>query len=165
MKAADLPLFAGLWFPTSDLDELKIQTFWSIWLFAWDDEIDEFPGEHGLSKDSGDGYRERTLLHIAAHLGLAGDDCAAATQTLGEYEGPALSGRIIKSFGNLIAGALREACSVEQRSLLMDQVRYSVKMAGEEQTLRLKDCVPTLEEYWEIRMGYSGCGLLFSTIE
>ena len=46
LEATDLGLAAALWFPRAGLDELCTYTFYTVWLFLVDDEIDEPTGAY-----------------------------------------------------------------------------------------------------------------------
>jgi len=100
LKTADFALFGALWWPKANFHELKIVTSFSIWLFLWDDQLDEPTGDHAGSLEQGDKYRKETLQFIAACLGFASSD----------EEPPEASEPIIESFRE-IGQALRAAYS------------------------------------------------------
>jgi hypothetical protein len=70
MKAADLALIASCWYPQAPCAELRILTLLSIWLFLWDDEIDESTGKHIDNFESAQTYRKETLDFTQHSLGL-----------------------------------------------------------------------------------------------
>lgn len=153
LKSADLALFASMFFPNAAIDELKILTLWGIWIFMWDDELDEPNGLHTNNLESGNVYRKQTLKFVEHHLGL-GDP----------IEDPSVETPIIDSF-RLIGQHFQKAYSVEQCQLIFDEVKFAMQMSGEEQQVRLSDTIPKVEEYSRIRMGSSGVGPLLAAID
>lgn len=69
LKKAELIL--SQWWPKADFNELKIVCFLAIWLFLWDDELDEPTGEHADNFASAQKYREETLVFLERSLRLS----------------------------------------------------------------------------------------------
>lgn len=143
LEAADFALFAALWWPDAELEKLKIIAYLIIWLFTWDDEIDEPTGEFSDDFDGAQMYRQNTLKFVKSCLGLVPADPSVRPLN-----------RIIQSF-DVIGFALRKFYDVEQCQRFYDVVAHFMKESEIEQMFKLKGKVPTLEEYWAFRLGTS----------
>jgi hypothetical protein len=58
-----------LW-PKAQYEELKVLMYFIIWLFNWDDEIDEPTGYYSKDLDGAEIYRTRTIHFVLECLGL-----------------------------------------------------------------------------------------------
>lgn len=98
-KEADFALFAAGWWPKADWDDYLLVTYMSIWLFVWDDEIDEDVGDSKLPSDfpASQTFRHETKKFVEHCLGFG------QTEAL-----PLASSPIINSFED-IAAPLRKA--------------------------------------------------------
>jgi hypothetical protein len=72
LKASDFALFAASWWPKANYEELSILLCFSIWLFVWDDEIDEPTGLYSEDLDGAKQYRMRTIDFALKCLDLPG---------------------------------------------------------------------------------------------
>jgi hypothetical protein len=70
LKASDFPLFAATWWPKAPYEETRVMLFMTIWLFTWDDEIDEPTGSYSEDLESANGYREQTIDFVLHCLGF-----------------------------------------------------------------------------------------------
>lgn len=70
LKAADFGYFGATWWPRATYERLRILTFLAVWVFTWDDELDEVDGELWDNELAADVYREDTVWYIRACLGL-----------------------------------------------------------------------------------------------
>lgn len=70
LKSADFALFASNWWPKAEFNELRIVTFLAIWLFLWDDELDEPTGVHADNFETAERYRDETVQFLENSLGL-----------------------------------------------------------------------------------------------
>lgn len=70
MKSADFALFAAHWWPNADFADLRICAFVAIWLFVWDDDIDEMDGVLSNNYDAAQEHRRQTTAYIEKTLGL-----------------------------------------------------------------------------------------------
>jgi len=70
LKAADFALFGSSWWPQAEFEELRILTFLVIWLFTWDDEIDEPTGSCADDFEATQVYRLSTIKFVEHCLGL-----------------------------------------------------------------------------------------------
>lgn len=98
--AADFALFAATWWPNASFENLRTITHVVIWLFVWDDELDQAGGVLSTDLEAAAKYRAESVEFVEGCLGFCGKD--------GEAEGgpPAPPSRIVESFGEC-AGALR----------------------------------------------------------
>lgn len=70
LKAADFALFASSWWPQAEFEELRILAFLAIWLFTWDDEIDDPRGSCADDFKVAQVYRTETMNFVEHCLGL-----------------------------------------------------------------------------------------------
>lgn len=70
LKGADFSLFTCYWWPMGDLERSSIAAYLVIWLFLWDDEIDESSGSLTNDMDNAQAYRARTSEFVEQCLGL-----------------------------------------------------------------------------------------------
>ena len=47
----------------------------------------------------------------------------------------------------------------------MKEIEFFLEMSEQEQRVRLAQKVPTLEEYWRIRIGTSAVGVMIASVE
>ncbi|KAI0967214.1 isoprenoid synthase domain-containing protein [Xylaria arbuscula] len=118
LEAADLAYFTALWWPDAELERLETLAYLVIWLFTWDDEIDQPTGLYTEDYAGAKSYRDDTLNFVAACLGFMPKDSIQLPLN-----------DIIQSF-----------------DIIASQV---------EQKYRLMGILPTLKEYWNLRLGTS----------
>ena len=70
LKEVDFALFAACWWPRAAWDEYLIVTYFSIWLFVWDDEIDMALGSLSFDYQAAQNYRLATLRFVSHALGF-----------------------------------------------------------------------------------------------
>ena len=95
-KQIDFALFAALWWPRASWSRLVTLTYFTIWIFVWDDEIDTATNHLSMDFDAAEAFREQTIAFVRHNLGIA-------TGIPPEAPNP-----IINSFGP-IAEAVRQA--------------------------------------------------------
>jgi hypothetical protein len=143
LEAADFGLFTALWWPDAQLEQLETLAYLIIWLFTWDDEIDEPGGIYADDLDGAQTFREQTLLFVSNCLGLSA--VAADFKPLNQ---------IVQSF-DVIGSALRHFYDKDQRQHFYDEVARFMIASETEQRFRIREQIPTLEEYWNFRLGTS----------
>lgn len=97
LKGSDFAFFAATWWPKARYEELRVMLYLTIWLFTWDDEIDEPTGSYSEEMEAADRYRTQTIAFVLDCLGY-GVSAVLAKPT----------NRIIESFreiGHPLAGA------------------------------------------------------------
>ncbi|KAH4766051.1 hypothetical protein HBH62_253980, partial [Parastagonospora nodorum] len=67
---SDFAFFAATWWPKAGYEELKVLLFLAIWLFIWDDEVDEPAGAYSGDLASAEQYRTQTIDFVLECLGL-----------------------------------------------------------------------------------------------
>ncbi|PVH82633.1 terpenoid synthase [Cadophora sp. DSE1049] len=226
LKTADFALFASNWWPNAEFRELRIVTFLAIWLFLWDDALDEPTGEYADNFEAAQVYRSETEQFLADCLGLCtskeistvvtypafdnlmgfgmyvkkmlleyflgvspeekrtvkpssgffgsvkilGNQVKSAVRwTLGMKTAkkvfpPPSSHPIIESF-RVIGDELKLAYTVEQRQNFFEDMKFYIATTETEQRYKLDGKIPTLEEYWEARMGTSAVAACLAMIE
>jgi hypothetical protein len=70
LKKADFALFACYWWPQADFERSCIAAFLVIWLFMWDDEIDDSAGRLTNAFDDSQTFRVQTIQFVEQCLGL-----------------------------------------------------------------------------------------------
>ena len=70
LKQADFALFACYWWPQADLERASIAAFLIIWLFLWDDEIDDAAGSLTNNFEDSQSFRDETTRYVEQCLGL-----------------------------------------------------------------------------------------------
>ncbi|KAF4629893.1 hypothetical protein G7Y89_g8253 [Cudoniella acicularis] len=153
LKTADFALFASCWWPQSDLSQLTILAFLSIWLFVWDDEIDESTGSLTDNLTAAQAFRAETVLFLEHCLGLS------TWEDSWHEPGP-----IISSF-KPIGDAISSVYNIDQRRNFMKEIIFFMEMSEIEQRRRLSPELPTIGEYWECRMGTSAVGVCIAMLE
>ena len=80
LKASDFAFFAATWWPHARYEELRVMLYLTIWLFTWDDEIDEPTGSYSEDLEGAERYRTQTIDFVLHCLGF-GDSAAPAEAT------------------------------------------------------------------------------------
>lgn len=143
LEAADFASFTALWWPDAPFEQLQILACLVIWLFTWDDEIDEPTGQYSEDFDGAQTYRERTLRFVGTCLGLLSVEPDLRPQN-----------QIVQSF-DVIGSALRVFYDVNQCQRFYDEIARFMVASEVEQRARLRGEIPTLGEYWKFRLGTS----------
>ena len=146
-------------------DELKTCACLAIWLFLWDDEIDQTTGHLAEDFEKAEEYRQETKVFLAHSLGLV--------ESLPEKDYPLLisSFSVVGDFlrQRFTRGKYNDTCDLAnrpvQRQLFYDEMLFFIEAAKEEQAVRLRDEIPSVEEYWRTRLGTSAVGVCNVMIE
>jgi hypothetical protein len=72
LEASDFALFAATWWPNANYGELTVLLYFAIWLFIWDDEMDEPTGLYAEDLEGAKRYRVRTTDFALKCLDLPG---------------------------------------------------------------------------------------------
>lgn len=141
----DFALFAALWWPNASFEKLQVLAALTLWLFIWDDEIDEVTGLYTNDFLAAQKYRDDTLRYVRQCLGLATEE---------DESKPATRNKIIRSFA-LIGHALRAEYDLAQKTRFYDEIVRFISSTELEQRGRLEGVVPNLTEFWKFRLGTS----------
>ncbi|KAI5920417.1 isoprenoid synthase domain-containing protein [Camillea tinctor] len=143
LEASDFGLFTALWWPDTSFEKLQILAYLVIWLFTWDDELDEPTGAFMEDLDGGKVYRSQTLRFVGNCLGVVPAESGFRPQS-----------DLVQSF-DVVGEALREAYTIDQRRRVYEGVAQCMAGNEAEQNARLRGQIPTVREYWDYRLGTS----------
>jgi len=228
------------WWPNADFNELRIVCFLAIWLFLWDDALDEPTGEYRSLFEAAQEYRAVTTQFLLDTLGLSTSKDISTVVTYSMLESfkdfgqglintleyflgsssrqkntlkpsrfvygikaigehlktafkwslgiapsskiaPKASHPVIESF-RVIGDEIRAAYTVgmqvtqnrkrksanpkiEQRQNFFQDMNFYIETTEVEQRFHLDGKIPTIEEYWEVRMGTSAVAACLAMIE
>ncbi|KAK4446887.1 isoprenoid synthase domain-containing protein [Podospora aff. communis PSN243] len=146
-RKVNLPLFCAIWYPRSSLDRLLTMAWFSMWLFLWDDVIEDTAIPSSSSALSAQGkitsLHDRALAYVEYHLGLV-------PATI-EPETPTKYCTLFKHAGV----ELQRDCTVRERRGFYEEVeRYMRAVEVESEWVGRRE-LPGVEEYWEHRLGTS----------
>jgi len=143
LLASDFGLFTALWWPDAPVEQLEVLAYLIIWLFTWDDEIDEPSGSFSEDFAAAESYRNDTLKFVGICLGLTPKEPGFVPKN-----------HIVQSF-DVIGAALRSSYDTTQCRRFYDEIAGLMAASQLEQDHRLSGNLPTLEEYWTFRLGTS----------
>jgi hypothetical protein len=141
------------WYPRSSLDRLETISWYTLWLFLWDDTIEDsaIPQANPESQSSTDksmkiGWlHQQALRYVKFHLGLSPRPA----------EEPAAPTRYCALF-KYAAEPLRAACSITERNRLYQLLSSYMECCEVEHGFVSRASLPKLDEYWGHRLGTSG---------
>ncbi|KAI0544874.1 isoprenoid synthase domain-containing protein [Xylaria curta] len=146
---ADPALLAARWWPTISTKSYRVMTDLVIWFGLWDDAIEKLADD----KSAAESLRVSTKDFIRATFGLAEDGEATST-----------ANPLVYSFQPIAA----EACSfysMDQRRLLLEHFDQYIDATRLEAKAEQNSDIPSLEEYWNVRILTSGMGTLLGLSE
>ncbi|KAI0398124.1 isoprenoid synthase domain-containing protein [Xylariaceae sp. FL0594] len=165
LKRADLALFAALWWPDVPPEQLETLANIAIWVFTWDDEVDEPSGSYAEDYHRAQAYRNNTTRFIGVSLGLEPADPNLVPMDA-----------IVQSF-DAIGTGLRRSYDEAQLRRFHDRVVRFVSATEVEQRHQLQlsesadagdddaSGVPTLEAYMANRAGTSAVDITSASAE
>jgi hypothetical protein len=177
LEASNFALFAATWWPKASFEELTVLLYFAIWLFNWDDEIDEPSGSYSNDPEGAEQYRARTTDFVRKCLNLPGRSAGvdpsqnriiASFKDIGE---PLATACTLGTYRNVSARAgwyqleILLTVSPGQRKRFMAELRRFLAHTKREQQFQLRTQIPSLEEYWSFRMGSSAVGLVVAVQE
>lgn len=65
-----------MWWPRATADRLQTCTFWFLWLFTWDDEIDQSTSDLFIHIHKANDFRKESLEYVKFCLGVGDDETA-----------------------------------------------------------------------------------------
>lgn len=133
------------WNPHTDWDELVTIATYVIWLFIWDDEIDDGDTNASQDEELAQAYYKRSISYIRQELGLTNN-------TVGVLVAPGTNMALFADVGKV----LRIATSQSLRNRFYIELDNYMVNVCLEHGQRLQGNVPTLKEYLEIRLGSIG---------
>ncbi|KAI0593694.1 isoprenoid synthase domain-containing protein [Biscogniauxia sp. FL1348] len=150
VNEADPALLAAMWWPTSSFEPYRVMTDLVIWFGLWDDQVEKFAPGSGDAEE----FRASTKDFVRYALGL-GALIAQSETTINP---------LIRSFKS-IAEEVCDAYDEGQREILFhhfEEYIDATKLEGEADESEL---IPSLEQYWEVRVLTSGMGTLLGFSE
>ena len=109
-----------MWYPRAEAKRLQTVTFWLLWLFTWDDEIDQSTSELSINFEDANRFREETMEYLRHALGVPTKDIDRF-----RFDVDPPTNRLIRSL-DVIGAELKEA--------------YSKGMIGHGATITLYGC-------------------------
>ncbi|KAI0550381.1 terpenoid synthase [Xylaria curta] len=163
-RAADLlrgdyGLCTSLWWPRATPKRLETCTFWLLWLFTWDDEIDRSISSLFLSLPDADKFRDETYHFVRYCLGVPNEE---TNKWMFESNPPTRV--LIRSF-DVVAEGLKQAYNRDQVMVFVDAMGHYMECQQHEQSCKLMGKLPTPEQYWETRLGTSAVLVMLSLNE
>ncbi|KAI0196127.1 isoprenoid synthase domain-containing protein [Xylaria flabelliformis] len=146
---ADPALLAARWWPTISTKSYRVMTDLVIWFGLWDDVIEKLADDTTAAES----LRVSTKDFIRVTFGLAEDS-----------EATSIANPLISGFQPIAA----EACSfysMDQRRLLLEHFDQYIDATRLEAEAERSDDIPSLEEYWNVRILTSGMGTLLGLSE
>lgn len=70
LKHGDYALLTAMWWPCANYERLETCAFWFLWLFTWDDEIDQSSSELFINLDNADKFRKESFHFCRYSLGV-----------------------------------------------------------------------------------------------
>ncbi|KAL1640030.1 hypothetical protein SLS58_007297 [Diplodia intermedia] len=152
-KRADFGLFGATEWPYASYERCRIACLFCAWVFTWDDEIDSSLGSMGDDLESAQTYRFETIQFVKETLGLAPRSPTPPAN------------KIIRNF-EVVGDALRAAYTPAQRRRFFAEVdRFMAGTEAEQRRRLLSRDLPTLQQFWEYRLGSSAVNICTALIE
>ncbi|KAI1108736.1 terpenoid synthase [Nemania sp. NC0429] len=146
----DYGLFVCQWWPHVPLERLETCAGWVLWLFTWDDEIDQSTSDLYFSLSDSNNFRDESYHFIRYCLGVPTEETDKW-----EFEKNTPTRPIIHCVEEL-GEKLKQAYNRDQLMVFIDALGYYMSGQQEEQVLKLKGVVPTPEQYLQNRLGAGG---------
>ncbi|KAK0379815.1 hypothetical protein CMEL01_11421 [Colletotrichum melonis] len=142
MSKIDVGLFISTWYPGVNLERGDILCCVVLWLFTWDDQIDEKGGHLYDNLQAAHVFRRETLEYVRHCLRLSDNEASHEVRT-----------NYIIAFFKVIGDAVCEAYDYDHREILFDEIKFFIETSETEQQRRLGPELPSAREYIATRMG------------
>ncbi|KAK0642148.1 isoprenoid synthase domain-containing protein [Cercophora newfieldiana] len=153
-RKVNLPLFSAIWYPRSTLDRLETMSWYSMWLFLWDDVVEDtaIPSDSCTTELSRITYlHSHALEYVKFHLGLSDNET--------EPEPPTKYCTLFKHAGE----NLRRDCTERERQKFYETIKEYMTCVEVESRWVAEKELPRVDEYWAHRLGtssvYTYCAL------
>jgi len=117
--------------------------WYSMWLFLWDDVVEDSVIPSSAKDNKVDWLHENALRYVKFHLGLSGSDVEPPSPT-----------KYCALFKHC-AGPLREFSTEKELTRFYETLEEYMTCVGVESQYVAAKELPTLQEYWEHRLGTS----------
>ncbi|KAM0503448.1 hypothetical protein ACHAPW_005344 [Verticillium nonalfalfae] len=140
------------WYPHVDWETLKTLSYYTIWLFLWDDTIDT--AEYDLADDleQANRYRQETMASFNQYLRSPASFADCAIDSVNEA---------IKLFGRAVASFFTE----EITERFLHEVDVFITCSGLEQEHRISGKILQYDEYIDLRLGTTAVYTLTGLVE
>ncbi|KAI8958720.1 terpenoid synthase [Daldinia sp. FL1419] len=142
-------LLAAKWWPRSSKENYRVLVDLIIWFGYWDDLSESLAAD----PISAENLRDATKILGRQSLGLATSE-----------EEIAISNPLILDFKR-IGGKIAAAYDEEQRKTFLDHFEKYIDSTRLEAEADLSGTLPSLKDYWEVRILTSGMGILLGVTE
>ena len=155
MMMSEFAQFGASWWPYADFERMVTHLTLVLWVFVWDDTMDDETSEFFLDAEGASLARKEAIY--------------VALECLGEHRIPASNkpplGFIADSF-RPIGEEIRKVSTPGQCKRIVADIRHFVEMTAHEQLHRLNtSALPSADTYWKFRQGTSAANICVSTIE
>ncbi|KAH0165971.1 hypothetical protein KCU67_g4510, partial [Aureobasidium melanogenum] len=145
----DYALLASMWWPRASTERLTSCTFFLLWLFTWDDDIDQSTSELFIDIDKANACRQECYHFLRYALGVGNEETAKYNFDQTPPQRP-----IIRSV-EVIGSELSKVYNEDQIMCFIEEIYYYMESQQREQRRKLTNTIPTPEQYWETRLGTS----------
>ncbi|KAH7324543.1 isoprenoid synthase domain-containing protein [Stachybotrys elegans] len=154
LKRADFALLIALWYPDAAWEEIEIATYYSLWIFIWDDEVDA--GDTSVSTDEklAHAYSRQSQNFVHQVLSL---NHGAGNQSIVDSALPHANIHPNMRLFAEVGAALKAGTDLVQRRRFYNELSYFMIQVGIEHSYRLNGIIPSVDKYLEIRSGSVGC--------
>ena len=180
LKHGDYALLAAMSWPRASFERMQTCTFWFLWLFTWDDEIDQATSELSGNFERANKFREESFHYLRYYTGVPTTDTYKF-----RFDINPPTNRLIRSL-DVIGANLQEVynkgiffnynpytlilhdantISPDQIMCFVNEIGYYMDCQKREQNLKLTGKVPTVAEYWETRLGTSAVTCMLALYE
>lgn len=157
-----------MWWPRATAKRLQTCTFWFLWLFTWNDEIDQSTSELFSNLENANKFREESFHYVWYCTGMP-------TEYNFRFDSNPPTHKLIRSL-DVIGANLQEVytkgrsltrvpqplllrnantTSPDQIMSFVNEIDYYMDCQQREQGRKLTGKIPTNSEYWETRLGTS----------
>lgn len=137
-----------MWWPLASYERLKTCTFWTVFLFTIDDDVDQSTAKLSKNLEAANRVRNQLYHFIRYILGVPDKE----TLEWKFDENPPCP--LIQSL-EPIGASLLSFYNQDQILIFVNEVLYFVNSQQQEQARRLGGIIPSVEEFWETRLGSS----------
>ncbi|EOD53182.1 terpenoid synthase [Neofusicoccum parvum] len=149
LKKGDYALLSSMWWPRANAKRLKTVTFWFLWLFTWDDEIDQSTSELFINLDHANAFRRESFHYARYSLGVPDEETHKFN-----FDVNVPTNKLIRSL-DIIGAELQEVYNKDQIMCFVEEIDYYMDCQQREQARKLTGAMPLADVYWETRMGTS----------
>jgi hypothetical protein len=139
---SDVGGFAAAWAPEADSKVVKWVAYFYSWLILWDDKF-ETEATTGKIEKARDCQKQKQALDYIPKT-LLPEDCEEVVEP---------SDPLLQVFKTRIADPLVESYEYERRLVLNEEIKDYFKSLEREYKVISRETLPTIEEFWEYRMG------------